>query len=127
MDWHDCASFQANPREYHFSAFFPGQFMTDQNGVASAQQTVPHPVLDGGGAKGFTRLECSRKLKRCSRKICVNHFELIFGTSTGAIIAALLSLGYTVDGFHSLYREHVPTIIEQNSERAMQGPGQAGK
>ena len=37
----------------------------------------------------------------------MKHFPLIFGTSTGAIIAALLALGRKVDETHALYREHV--------------------
>jgi uncharacterized protein len=40
-------------------------------------------------------------------------FDLIFGTSTGGIIAALLALGYRVDEIHRLYKEHVPTIMRQ--------------
>jgi predicted acylesterase/phospholipase RssA len=38
-------------------------------------------------------------------------FDLIFGTSTGAIIAALLALGYQVDQIHELYKKHVPAIM----------------
>ncbi len=43
------------------------------------------------------------------------HFDLIFGTSTGAIIAALLSLGYKVEDIHSLYRQHVPTVMKNST------------
>lgn len=39
------------------------------------------------------------------------HFDLIFGTSTGAIIAALLALGYGVGNVHGLYKKHVPTVM----------------
>ena len=42
-------------------------------------------------------------------------FELIFGTSTGAIIAALLSLGYKVADIHTLYKQHVPTVMKNNT------------
>lgn len=44
-------------------------------------------------------------------------FDLIFGTSTGAIIAALLALGYTVDDIHTLYKEHVPAIMRRRTAR----------
>ncbi len=37
-------------------------------------------------------------------------FDLIFGTSTGAIIAALLSLGKSVAEISALYEEHVPAV-----------------
>ncbi len=39
-------------------------------------------------------------------------FNLVFGTSTGAIIAALIALGYAVDDIHALYKEHVPRIMQ---------------
>ena len=46
--------------------------------------------LDGGGAKGFYTLGVLKEVEaRLGCKIC-DGFDLIFGTSTGAIIAALL-------------------------------------
>lgn len=42
-------------------------------------------------------------------------FDLIFGTSTGAIIAALLSLGYSVSDIYALYKQHVPTVMRHNT------------
>ncbi len=44
-------------------------------------------------------------------------FDLVFGTSTGAIIAALIALGYTVDEIHSLYKAHVPAIMSCKTRR----------
>jgi uncharacterized protein len=38
-------------------------------------------------------------------------FDLIFGTSTGAIIAAMLALGHSVDEIHALYKKHVVTVM----------------
>ncbi|HHH1032373.1 TPA: patatin-like phospholipase family protein [Yersinia enterocolitica] len=38
-------------------------------------------------------------------------FDLVFGTSTGAIIAALIALGYEVDQIHELYTKHVPRVM----------------
>jgi predicted acylesterase/phospholipase RssA len=34
-------------------------------------------------------------------------FDLIFGTSTGSVIGALLALGCEVDQIHELYKKHV--------------------
>jgi predicted patatin/cPLA2 family phospholipase len=72
--------------------------------------------LDGGGAKGFYTLGVLAQVEAMlkGRPLC-EHFDLIFGTSTGAIIAALLSLGYKVADIHDLYRQHVPTIMKNNT------------
>lgn len=38
-------------------------------------------------------------------------FDLIFGTSTGAIIATLIALGHSIDEIHETYKKHVPTVM----------------
>ncbi len=73
--------------------------------------------LDGGGAKGFYTIgvalhQVEAMLK--GKPLC-DHFDLIFGTSTGAIIASLLSLGYSVADIHTLYKQHVPTVMRHNT------------
>ena len=52
-------------------------------------------------------------------------FDLVFGTSTGAIIAALIALGFEVDEIHELYKKYVPEIMkikgaEENHKRFKQ-------
>jgi uncharacterized protein len=72
--------------------------------------------LDGGGAKGFYTLGVLAQVEAMLKgKPLCEHFHLIFGTSTGAIIAALLSLGYNVADILSLYRRHVPTVMKNNT------------
>lgn len=68
-------------------------------------------TLDGGGAKGFYTLGVLKEIEAMIDCPLYERFDLIFGTSTGAIIAALISLGYTVDQIHELYKEHVPTVM----------------
>ncbi len=72
--------------------------------------------LDGGGAKGFYTLGVLAQVEALLNKepLC-EHFDLIFGTSTGAIIAALLSIGYRVADIHDLYKEHVPTVMNNHT------------
>jgi predicted patatin/cPLA2 family phospholipase len=72
--------------------------------------------LDGGGAKGFYTLGVLAQVEAMfkGRPLC-EEFDLIFGTSTGAIIAALLSLGYRVADIHTLYKQHVPTVMKNKS------------
>ena len=38
-------------------------------------------------------------------------FDLVYGTSTGSIIASLICLGHSVDEIHALYREHVVKVM----------------
>ena len=89
----------------------------------SAASHIPAPgepcrilSLDGGGAKGFYTLGVLAQVEAMLKsKLLCEHFHLIFGTSTGAIIAALLSLGYKVADIHSLYRQHVPTVMRNRT------------
>ena len=71
--------------------------------------------LDGGGAKGFYTLGVLKELEGLAGVPLCERFHLVFGTSTGAIIAALLALGYRVDAIHALYKEHVPTIMRRRT------------
>jgi uncharacterized protein len=68
--------------------------------------------IDGGGAKGFYTLGILSEIEAMARKPICECFDLIFGTSTGAIIAALLARGDSVDAVHDLYKKHVPTIMK---------------
>lgn len=71
--------------------------------------------LDGGGAKGFYTLGVLKEIEASVQRPLHEVFGLIFGTSTGAIIAALLALGTPVDEIHRLYKEYVPEIMKQQS------------
>ena len=73
--------------------------------------------LDGGGAKGFYSLGVLREIEGLIGKPLSEGFDLIFGTSTGAIIAALLAQGRKVDDIHELYKEHVPRIMQQKKPK----------
>lgn len=74
--------------------------------------------LDGGGAKGFYTLGVLREIEAMVARPLSECFDLIFGTSTGAIIASLLALGYRVEQIHDLYKTHVPTVMAQRSPAA---------
>ena len=69
--------------------------------------------IDGGGAKGFYTLGVLREIEAMIGRPLHERFDLVFGTSTGAIIAALIALGHRVDEIHALYKEHVPTIMRE--------------
>ena len=67
--------------------------------------------LDGGGAKGFYTLGALKEIEALVECRLCEKFDLIYGTSTGAIIAALLGLGKSVDEIEALYRKHVVTVM----------------
>ena len=67
--------------------------------------------LDGGGAKGFYTLGALKEIEALVECRLCEKFDLIYGTSTGAIIAALLGLGKSVDEVEALYRKHVVTVM----------------
>lgn len=71
--------------------------------------------LDGGGAKGFYTLGVLREIEAMLGCPLHKRFDLVFGTSTGAIIASLIALGYEIDEIHKLYKEHVPTVMKARS------------
>ena len=65
--------------------------------------------LDGGGVRGAVSIGFLERLERLVEDIegkptlLGDWFDLIGGTSTGAIIAAALALGYTAREVHELY------------------------
>lgn len=67
--------------------------------------------LDGGGAKGFYTLGALKEIEALTGGKLCERFNLIFGTSTGAIIAALLGLGKSVDEIEALYRLRVVDVM----------------
>ena len=67
--------------------------------------------LDGGGAKGFYTLGALKEIEALVGCRLCDRFDLIYGTSTGAIIAALLGLGRSVDEVLALYRKHVVAVM----------------
>ncbi|HET6432891.1 patatin-like phospholipase family protein [Dyella sp.] len=72
-------------------------------------------TLDGGGAKGFYTLGILREIEAMISCPLHERFDLIFGTSTGSIITAMLALGKSVPEIIALYQKHVPTVMENKS------------
>jgi patatin-like phospholipase/acyl hydrolase len=79
----------------------------------SAEKPCRILSLDGGGAKGFYTLGVLREIEGMVKSPLHGKFDLIFGTSTGAIIAALLALGKSVKEISDLYEKHVPTVMQK--------------
>jgi uncharacterized protein len=89
--------------------------------MPASKLTAEHPKdgrfrilsLDGGGAKGFYTLGVLREIEARLNCPLYKHFDLVYGTSTGAIIAALVALGYEVDRIQELYQKYVPAIMKR--------------
>jgi len=68
-------------------------------------------ALDGGGIRGVLTLEFLLELEKQLREklqlgngfVLADYFDLIAGTSTGAIIAAALALGKSVEEVRGFY------------------------
>src|SRR3954454_5430910 len=80
-------------------------------------------ALDGGGIRGVMSLEILRKIERDlatatgqgDRFRLGNFFDYIGGTSTGAIIAAGLSIGMTVQELSDFYVQAGPMMFEKSA------------
>ena len=76
--------------------------------------------IDGGGirgiipAKGLSLLECELAKRKMPSHIC-DYFDLICGTSTGAILAIGLSLGISAQKMLDLYLKHAKDIFPRQN------------
>jgi patatin-like phospholipase/acyl hydrolase len=73
--------------------------------------------LDGGGAKGFYTLGVLAEIEGMIGCRLHERFDLVFGTSTGSIIGAMIALGMSVDEIHEHYKRHVPNVMKLKKPR----------
>lgn len=96
----------------------PSENPTPQIEGSQAKQPFRILSLDGGGAKGFYTIGILEEIEAMTGRPICESFDLIFGTSTGSIIAALLARGETAVSVHEIYKQHVPAImVEPNTEK----------
>ncbi|QIO70599.1 patatin-like phospholipase family protein [Rhizobium leguminosarum bv. trifolii] len=77
------------------------------------EEKKPYRILslDGGGAKGFYSLGVLAEIEGLIGCRLCEKFDLVFGTSTGAIIASMIALGMSVEEIHDNYKSFVPEIM----------------
>jgi predicted acylesterase/phospholipase RssA len=92
--------------------------MSDSNEPPDSAGILRVLTLDGGGAKGFYTLGVLKEIEAMAGCLLHQKFDLVFGTSTGAIIASLIALGHSVDSILDLYRTHVPTVMSERTAPA---------
>lgn len=62
-------------------------------------------TIDGGGILGIGSAKALAEFEKESGKPIIEQFDFLAGTSTGAIIAVFISLGYSAEEIHNLYIE----------------------
>jgi hypothetical protein len=80
-------------------------------------------ALDGGGIRGLIALEIAGRLETLLRErlgagpdfVLADYFDYIAGTSTGAIIATCLSLGFSVAKVRDFYLEGAAAMFRRAS------------
>jgi len=92
--------------------------MTQSNEESVPTTPLRVLALDGGGAKGFYTLGVLKEIEATVGCPLHQKFDLVYGTSTGAIIASLIALGFNIDAICELYRKHVPAIMLQTNRGA---------
>lgn len=70
-------------------------------------------TIDGGGIKGLRSLFIIKEIEERMGMKSNEIFDLISGTSTGGIIAAMLSIGYSAEEVIELYFTHGPNIFKK--------------
>jgi len=77
-------------------------------------------ALDGGGVRGAITVAFLERIERVlSDRLgepvhLANWFDLIGGTSTGAVIAGALALGYTTEDIRKFYLELAPRVFKRS-------------
>jgi uncharacterized protein len=77
--------------------------------------------FDGGGIRGLFALQYAKRIEALLREktgkpdlVLADHFQYIGGTSTGAIIAAFLSWGLSVEEIEGLYRKNAIAMFTKS-------------
>ena len=78
-------------------------------------------ALDGGGVRGaitvafLERIETILKKQHGENLRLGDHFDLVGGTSTGAIIAGAIALGKRADDIKTFYHQLAPRVFSRPS------------
>jgi len=76
-------------------------------------------TLDGGGVRGALSVEVLARIEEIARQrgadTLSDYFDYISGTSTGAILAAGLSLGWSVERLRTFYETRAEEMFDKSS------------
>ena len=68
--------------------------------------------LDGGGMRGILTIQLLKKLEEVAGIPCYQLFDMVAGTSTGGIIAGLVTTGHTALQIETLYENLVTKVFD---------------
>ncbi|MEO5570867.1 MAG: patatin-like phospholipase family protein [Bacteroidia bacterium] len=71
--------------------------------------------LDGGGMRGILTIQLLKKLEEKAGLPCYELFDMISGTSTGAIIAGLITTGHKAADIEEMYIDLVKKVFDRKS------------
>jgi hypothetical protein len=69
--------------------------------------------LDGGGMRGILTIQLLKKLEEKAGIPCYDLFDMVAGTSTGAIIGGLIMLGHTAKDIETMYISLVTQVFDK--------------
>ena len=80
--------------------------------------------LDGGGMRGILTIQLLKKLEEIAGIPCYELFDMVAGTSTGGIIAALIVKGYTAQQIEDKYIQLISDVFDKRTfgDRFMNPP-----
>lgn len=70
-------------------------------------------TLDGGGSKGIFSIGVLKEVEAMVRRPLWEFFDLVYGSSTGAIIASALAVGLSTKDIDGLYMNLIPKIMKR--------------
>ena len=74
-------------------------------------------AIDGGGAKGMFAIGVLVEAEATLGAQCSELFDLVYGTSVGSIIAALIATGHSAECIRDLFLQEIPGIMRRRIAR----------
>lgn len=78
-------------------------------------------AISGGGSRGYVALHQIDYIYQKMGGKFFRHFDYIGGTSTGALITALIARGYTPKEIIDIYEKELPNIFKKGCLRTLRG------
>src|SRR4051812_5519772 len=69
--------------------------------------------LDGGGMRGILTIQLLKKLEEIAGIPCYELFDMVAGTSTGGIIAGLITTGHNAIQIEKMYEDLVTQVFDK--------------